>query len=109
YDPWWHYHHEPETREALDLIFGDHFSRDEPGVFDPIRVALLTAGDPFMHLADLSSYTRSQERLSATYADPNAWMRKSILNVAASGRFSSDRTITEYAADIWNVRPSPVL
>jgi len=108
YDPWWHYHNEPETREALDLIFSDHFNRDEPGVFGPIRDALLTAGDHYMHLADLSSYARVQARVAETYADPGAWTRKSILNVAASGRFSSDRTIAEYAADIWNIRPCPV-
>jgi glycogen phosphorylase len=108
YDPWWHYEHEPETREALDLIFRDYFSRDEPGVFDPIRAVLLTAGDYYMHFADLSSYARAQSRVAATYADAEAWTRKSIRNVAASGRFSSDRTIAEYAAGIWNVRPSPV-
>jgi starch phosphorylase len=108
YDPSWHYEHDRETREALDLIFRDHFSRDEPGVFDPIRAALLTAGDYYMHLADLPSYARAQARVAATYADPDAWTRMSILNVAASGRFSSDRTIAEYAADIWHVRPCPV-
>src|SRR5262249_24548310 len=105
YDPWWHYNHEPETRAALDLIFSDDFSRDEPGIFEPIRAALLTAGDQYMHLADLSSYAEAQQRVAAGFADWNAWTRKSILNVAASGRFSSDRTIAEYAAEIWNVRP----
>jgi starch phosphorylase len=108
YDPWWHYTHDPETREALDLIFADHFSRDEPGVFGPIRDTLLVNGDYFRHLADLTSYADAQTRVAAVYADPATWAHKAILNVAASGRFSSDRTIAEYAAEIWNARPSPV-
>jgi glucan phosphorylase len=56
YSPYWHYDHEPETRAALDLIFSDYFSRNEPGVFEPLRETLLTSGDRYMHLADLTSY-----------------------------------------------------
>jgi starch phosphorylase len=108
YDPHWHYHNEPETRAALDLIFGDHFSRNEPGVFSPLRDALLTHGDYYMHLADLQSYLEADRRLAELYGDPQAWSGKAILNVAASGRFSSDRTIAEYAAQIWDARPCPV-
>jgi starch phosphorylase len=108
YDPSWHYQHEPETREALDLIFGGHFSRYEPGVFAPIRDTLIGCGDYYMHLADLTSYAQVQARVAATYADSGAWAHKAILNVAASGRFSSDRTIREYADQIWNAKPCPV-
>ena len=108
YNPQWHYDNEPETRAALDLIFSDHFSRSEPGVFTPLRNALLTHGDYFMHLADLKSYLEADQRLRDLYAEPNAWARKAILNVAASGKFSSDRTIAEYAAGIWKVEPCPV-
>ncbi len=108
YNPHWHYEHEPETRAALDLIFADHFSRNEPGVFAPLRDTLLTNGDHYMHLADLQSYLEADRRLVDLYADPNAWARKAILNVAGSGKFSSDRTIAEYAAGIWNVEPCPV-
>ena len=108
YDPHWHYDNEPETRAALDLIFSDHFSRSEPGVFTPLRDALLTHGDHFMHLADLKSYLEADQRLRDLYSDPNAWTRKAILNVAASGKFSSDRTIAEYAAAIWKVESCPV-
>jgi Carbohydrate phosphorylase len=93
YDPHWHYEHEPETRAALDLIFADHFSRNEPGVFARLRDTLLTNGDYYMHLADLQSYLEADQRLVELFADPGAWARKAILNVAASGRFSSDRTI----------------
>jgi len=107
YNPHWHYEHEPETREALDLIFSDYFSRNEPGVFTPFRDMLLTH-DHYMHLADLKSYLDADERLSALYANPNEWARKAILNVAGSGKFSSDRTMAEYANEIWNVRACPV-
>jgi starch phosphorylase len=108
YSPLWHYHNEPETRQALDLIFDDHFSRNEPGIFAPIRETLLGRGDYYMHLADLTSYAQAQQRLGKLYADPEAWTRKAILNVARSGKFSSDRTIAEYAADIWNATPCPL-
>jgi starch phosphorylase len=108
YDPSWHYQHEPETREALDLIFSDHFSRYEPGVFAPIRETLFGRGDYYMHLADLTSYAQAHARVAATYADAGAWAHKAALNVAASGRFSSDRTIREYADQIWNAKPCPV-
>jgi glycogen phosphorylase len=108
YSPQWHYDNEPETRAVLDLIFTDHFSRYEPGVFTPIRDALLTHGDFYMHLADLGSYLEADQRLRELYADPHAWARKAILNVAGSGKFSSDRTIAEYGADIWKVEPCPV-
>jgi len=108
YDAHWHYGHEPETRAALDLIFSDHFSRYEPGVFAPLRDMLLTQGDHFMHLADLRSYLEADQRLGELYADAEGWAHKAILNVAGSGKFSSDRTIAEYAADIWNTKPCPV-
>jgi len=108
YDPNWHYENEAETRAALDLIFSNHFSRHEPGLFGPIRDTLLTNGDRFRHLADLTDYARAHRELAALYADPEAWARKAIINVACSGRFSSDRTITEYANEIWNLKRSPV-
>ena len=108
YSPYWHYDNEPETRAALDLIFSDYFSRYEPGVFTPLRDALLTHGDHYLHLADLTSYLEADQRLVKLYANPDAWARQAILNVAGSGKFSSDRTIAEYAADIWKVTPCPV-
>jgi len=104
----WHYEHEPETRAALDLIFSDYFSRYEPGVFAPLRDMLLLFGDHYMHLADLTSYVQTQERLGALYRDPGAWAQKAILNVASSGKFSSDRTIHEYATEIWKAEPCPI-
>jgi starch phosphorylase len=108
YSPWWHHDNEPETRAALDLIRSDHFSRFDPGAFAPLLDTLLAQGDHYMHLADLGSYLEADQRLCALYSDTRGWARKAILNVAGSGRFSSDRTIAEYAADIWQVKPCPV-
>jgi starch phosphorylase len=108
YQPRWHYEHEPETREALDLIAGDYFSQKERGIFQPMWDTLLTHGDHYMHLADLTAYTETHAKVGALYGDPENWARKAILNVAHSGKFSSDRTIAEYAADVWKARPCPV-
>ena len=87
YSPHWHYEHEPETRAALDLIFSEYFNRHEPGIFNPIRDALLTHGDHYMHLADLKSYSEAHERVGRLYADRHGWASKAILNVAARASF----------------------
>jgi glycogen phosphorylase len=108
YTPYWHYDHEAETRAAIDLIASDHFSRNEPGAFGPIVDTLLRNGDHYMHLADLPAYLKTDAELVKVYADADEWNRRAILNVASSGKFSSDRTIAEYAADIWNAEPCPV-
>ena len=108
YNPHWHYDHEPETRAALDLISSNYFSPHEPGIFGPLYDTLLTHGDFYMHLADLKSYLEADQRLCELYADSDSWVRKAILNVAGSGKFSSDRTIAEYANQIWEVKPCPV-
>ena len=108
YNPHWHYENEAETRTALDLIFSDYFSPKEPGIFGPLRDTLLTHGDYYMHLADLKSYLEADGKLVELYAKPEEWVRKAILNVSGSGNFSSDRTIAEYAGEIWNAKPCPI-
>jgi starch phosphorylase len=108
YNPARHYENDPETRAALDLISSDHFSHNEPGAFGPILDTLLKNGDYYMHLADLPAYLESDRQLVAEYADQASWTRKAILNVASSGVFSSDRTIGEYAAEIWDLKPCPI-
>jgi starch phosphorylase len=108
YSPYWHVEHEHETRQALDLIRSGAFDRGEPGVFAPILDALLMHGDHYMHLADLMPYVKAQEQVSALYKQPEAWAQKAILNVGHSGKFSSDRTIAEYAADVWGAEPCPM-
>jgi starch phosphorylase len=108
YNPRWHYDNDAEARAALDLIFSDHLSRYEPGVFGILRETLLTGGDHYMHLADLRAYLDADRRLLELYADPEAWTAKVIANIAGSGMFSSDRTIAQYAGEIWDAKPCPV-
>jgi starch phosphorylase len=91
----------PGLRESLDLVAQDHFSKDEPGLFKPL-VDYLLDNDPFLVLADFGSYLLAQQKAERRYLDRKAWARSSIINVAQSGRFSSDRTITDYARDIWH-------
>jgi starch phosphorylase len=107
YDPRWHYEHDPETRAALDLIASGHFSASDTGLFGPLYDMLMHS-DHYMHLADLSSYLEADRRMCALYANPHEWARKALLNVAASGKFSSDRTIAEYATGIWGMQACPV-
>jgi len=108
YAPQWHYQHDPETRAALDTLFSDGFAGEHAGIFEPLRNALLTSGDYYMHLADLKDYLRADAELMNLHRDPLAWARKALINIASSGRFSSDRAIAEYAAEIWHAQPCPV-
>jgi starch phosphorylase len=108
YSPQWHYDSEPETRTVIDLIAANHFSAGERDVFRPVLDALLPHGDYYLHLADLRSYSEAHARLGELYQRPEEWTRKAVLNIAGSGRFSSDRTIAEYAREIWGVAPCTV-
>lgn len=108
YQPQWHYDNEPEVRAVIDLISNDYFCREEPGIFRPLYESLMLKGDFYMHLADLDSYASAQEQLGQLYLDQESWTRRAIINVACSGRFSSDRTIREYVSEIWDTQPCPV-
>ena len=108
YNPSEIYMRNAELREALDLLFGGHFSVGEGAIFEPIRKSLIEWGDRYLLLADLPSYAEAHRQLQADYADQKAWTRKSILNTARSGKFSSDRTILEYAKDIWGTPQHPL-
>ena len=108
YKPQWHYDNDSETRAALDLIFSIISAVMSRECLRPLLDALVTQGDYYMHLADLKSYLVADQKLCDVYGDPASWASKAILNVAGSGKFSSDRTIAEYAADIWNVKACPV-
>jgi glycogen phosphorylase len=108
YNPQWHYQNDPETRAALDSISSDHFSQNEAGCFGSIVDALLKDGDHYMHLADLQAYLQSDQQLVELYANKVGWSHNAILNVASSGKFSSDRTISQYAAEIWDAKPCPI-
>jgi starch phosphorylase len=105
YNPWDIYNNDEEIRWAIDLLERDFFSLLEPGIFRPLTQSLLQGGDHYMLLADLRAYIRTQERVDAAYQDRAGWIRKAILNVARSGKFSSDRTIQQYASEIWHLDP----
>jgi starch phosphorylase len=97
----------PELAAVLGLISEGRFSHGDTEVFRPL-VDNLRYDDPFLVLADYASYIACQERVSAAWGDVEAWTRKSIMNTARSGKFSSDRAITEYCDDIWDVLPVTV-
>jgi starch phosphorylase len=104
YRPWDLYNSQGELKQALDMIASGYFSPEAPQLFRPIFDSL-TGYDQFMLLADYDSYMAAQERVDALYRNEDEWIRRSILNVAGMGRFSSDRTIKEYAEDVWKVKP----
>jgi glycogen phosphorylase len=99
------YDKDPELKAALDMIAGEAFSPGQPDLFRPIIEGLLDRGDFYLVLADFKSYLETQARVDHLYRTPEAWTRRSILNTAHMGKFSSDRAVGEYARQIWNVRP----
>ena len=104
YNPREVYARDLKLKRVIDLLADGYFSRNEPGLFKPIIDSLLFQGDNFFVLADFSSYIECQKLVSEAYLDYETWTRKSIINVANMGKFSSDRTIEEYAKDIWNLK-----
>jgi glycogen phosphorylase len=108
YDPWAFYRSNAELARTLDMIRGGAFSPGDPARFAPIVDALLAGGDRYFLLADYASYVESQDRVARNYRDRAGWTRMSILNTAGMGKFSSDRTIRQYAQEIWGIRPVPV-
>ncbi|QSA98837.1 glycogen/starch/alpha-glucan phosphorylase [Methylococcus sp. EFPC2] len=106
YNPWDYYHANAELRQALDMIESGYFSPDEQGRFRPLVDALLTGGDRYALIADYGAYIACQDEVDRLYLQPTEWARKAVLNVARSGKFSSDRTIREYTDLIWDVKPA---
>jgi len=102
YHPRAYYDSDPELRAAIDMIASGYFSPEAPDRHRPIVDSLLHH-DPFMVLADYASYIRTQEQVDAVYRDPDAWSRKAMINTARMGKFSIDRTVSEYAQRIWDV------
>jgi starch phosphorylase len=107
YRPMVYYNANQGLREAIDLIRSGVFSRGDTELFRPLIEGLLNQ-DPYLLLADFQSYIETQAKVSEAYMDTERWTRMSILNTARSGKFSSDRTIREYCADIWGVKPVPI-
>ncbi len=108
YDPWELHRGNEELRRTLDMIRDGAFSPNDPGLFAPLVHSLLEGGDRYRLLSDYASYIECQSRVAQTYLDTTAWTRKSILNTAGMGYFSSDRTIREYADEVWNIVPVEV-
>ena len=108
YNPWDIYNGNPAVRRAMDALKRNFFNLDQPGLYQPIWDSLLTYGDHYLVLADFASYAAEQEIVEQVYADRTRWARMCIMTIANSGKFSTDRTIGEYAKDIWNIQPCPI-
>jgi starch phosphorylase len=95
----------PAFKRVMDLLESGHFNRFEPGLFDPIIHAIRSPHDPWLVAADFAAFVAAQERAATAYRDDTRWTRMSLLNTAYSGKFSTDRTMQEYNADIWKLTP----
>ena len=96
------------VRRVVDTIAAGHFSRGDKDIFRPIVAKLLSARDEYVHLADFEPYLEAQQRVDEAWLDRSQWNRKSLLNIARMGKFSSDRTIAEYARDIWHIKAAVI-
>ncbi|HEY1764270.1 MAG TPA: glycogen/starch/alpha-glucan phosphorylase [Opitutaceae bacterium] len=108
YNPWDIHQRDEEVRSLVDWLGSDYWTPGEHGAFGPVHDTLLNGGDPYLVLADFRAYSDCQARVDAAFRDKAGWARRAILNTARVGKFSSDRTIREYASDIWSLRPVPV-
>ena len=108
YEPRKHYETDEELKAVLDWLSSDYFSPKEGNVLEDLPKSLLDWGDPFFVLADYRAYVEAQEKVNSAYLDQDRWASMAIRNVAGSGKFSSDRTIGEYASDIWKLDPLKV-
>jgi starch phosphorylase len=97
------YNRSPVVRRVVDAVRANRFCPTEPGLFDWLHNTILANHDRYYHLADLESYVKMQARASHAYSNRTEWARKAILNVARIGKFSSDRTVREYARHIWHM------
>jgi starch phosphorylase len=105
YNPRQYYEQNETLRQCIDQIAGGYFSPEDPGLFQGLANELLNH-DRFMLLKDYQAYIDCQEKVNKLYANQDQWIKKALLNIAASGKFSSDRTIAQYATEIWGVQPT---
>ena len=108
YNPHAYYEKDPELKAVLDWLSSDYFSPQEGNLLEDLPKSLLEWGDPFCVLADYRAYLNAQEKADQAFQNPRCWAQMAIRNVAGSGKFSSDRTISEYADDIWKLKAIPV-
>ncbi|MCG3155139.1 MAG: Maltodextrin phosphorylase [bacterium] len=107
YQPQDYYLRSPAIRRVIDSLRSNRFCEQEPDLFRPIHERLMQPGEEYFHIADFESYAETHLRAAREYTDKKVWARKAILNVARIGKFSSDRTVMEYARDIWDIHPLP--
>lgn len=108
YDPQSYIQQDSELQSVIRLLECGHFNQFEPGVFDDVIASIKSPHDPWMTIADFRSYVDAQRRVEQAWRDQERWTKMSILNTAASGKFSTDRTIIEYSQDIWKLAPVDV-
>ncbi len=108
YDPWAWLARDPELWAVVGMLQANTFCRSSPGLFEDVYRALTEWGDRYFHLADYRDYVETQARAADLFGRPGEWARKAVLNVARTGHFSSDRTIREYAGEIWGLQPVPI-
>ena len=108
YHPHEYYLADEELRAVVDWVGSNYFTPDEPGALAPLKHSFLDGGDPYLCLADFRSYSDIQHKIDAAYRDKPRWARMAIMNTARVGKFSSDRTIHEYAREIWKLPAVPV-
>ena len=108
YNPYDYYNSNWELKAVIDWLRSDYFTPGEHDAFAPLCSSLLEGGDPYLCLADYADYVRAQEEVDKAFADKKRWAKMAILNTARVGKFSSDRTISQYADQIWNLEPVKV-
>jgi starch phosphorylase len=108
YNPYDYYNADEELRAVVDWVGSNYFTPDEPGALASLKHSFLGGGDPYLCLADFRSYSDAQLKIDAAYRDKSRWAKMAIMNTARVGKFSSDRTIHEYAREIWNLPAVPV-
>lgn len=108
YNPWDVYQNNASIRRVLDAIKNNFFNLDQPGLYQPIWDTLLVHGDRYLVLDEFDAYVNCQAHISEVFEDQTRWAKMCILNIANSGKFSTDRTIAEYAQDIWDIHPTPI-
>jgi starch phosphorylase len=101
------YAQDARIRRIVDTLVSEWLAPDEPGIFAPIRDTLLADNERYFHLADLGSYCETQQRAALLWRDRRAWARRALLTISRMGYFSSDRTVQEYASEIWGLEPVP--
>jgi starch phosphorylase len=108
YNPYEQYFNDENLRAIVDWIGSNYFTPHQPGALAPIKQSLLDGGDPYLVLKDFAAYVQAQEQVDQAYRDAGNWTRMAVLNMVRMGKFSSDRTIRQYAEEIWDLKPAPV-